>query len=157
MEDARFVRFVDDDQVIYYATYTAFEGHQILPQLLETVDFTSFHVATLSGQAAQHKGMALFPRKIDGKYVALHKLRGPRSHPDTCPNDERVTNRATEKRLQSRRYAQRRLSTSLNKSHPSSVIQVPLEGAHSASAERRHPSRRRLAQIGASALSPGRR
>jgi predicted GH43/DUF377 family glycosyl hydrolase len=71
MEDARFVRFVDDDQVIYYATYTAFDGHQILPQLLETVDFTSFRVATLSGQAAQHKGMALFPRKIDGKYVAL--------------------------------------------------------------------------------------
>lgn len=72
MEDARFVRFVDDDgTVTYYATYTAFDGHQILPQLLETGDFTEFRVATLTGRAAHNKGMAIFPRKIDGRYVAL--------------------------------------------------------------------------------------
>ena len=72
MEDARFVRFVDDDgAVTYYATYTAFDGHQILPQLLETADFTEFRVATLSGRAAHNKGMAIFPRRIDGNYVAL--------------------------------------------------------------------------------------
>jgi predicted GH43/DUF377 family glycosyl hydrolase len=72
MEDARFVRFVDDDgAVTYYATYTAFDGHQILPQLLETVDFTNFRVATLSGRAAHNKGMAIFPRRIDGNFVAL--------------------------------------------------------------------------------------
>jgi predicted GH43/DUF377 family glycosyl hydrolase len=71
MEDARFVRFVDGDDVTYYATYTAFDGHQILPQLLETEDFVSFRVATLSGQAAHNKGIALFPRKIRGRYVAL--------------------------------------------------------------------------------------
>ena len=72
MEDARFVRFVADDGAItYYATYTAFDGHQILPQLIETVDFTHFRVATLSGRAAHNKGMAIFPRMIDGKYVAL--------------------------------------------------------------------------------------
>jgi predicted GH43/DUF377 family glycosyl hydrolase len=72
MEDARFVRFVHDDgDVIYYGTYTAFDGHQILPQLLETTDFTSFRVTTLSGRSAHNKGMALFPRMIDGEYVAL--------------------------------------------------------------------------------------
>ena len=72
MEDARFVRFVDDDgAVTYFATYTAFDGHQILPQLLETADFTEFRVATLSGRAAHNKGMAIFPRRIDGDYVAL--------------------------------------------------------------------------------------
>lgn len=72
MEDARFVRFVDDDgTVTYYATYTAFDGHQILPQLLETANFTDFRVATLSGRAAHNKGMAIFPRRIDGNYVAL--------------------------------------------------------------------------------------
>jgi predicted GH43/DUF377 family glycosyl hydrolase len=72
MEDARFVRFVDDDGAItYFATYTAFDGHQILPQLLETADFVSFRVTTMSGHAAHNKGIALFPRKIDGRYVAL--------------------------------------------------------------------------------------
>jgi len=72
MEDARFVRFVDDDGTItYYATYTAFDGHQILPQLIETADFADFRIATLSGHAAQNKGIAIFPRRIDGEYVAL--------------------------------------------------------------------------------------
>ena len=74
MEDARFVRFVDDDgSVIYYATYTAFDGFEILPQLIETEDFLSFRIATLNGAAAQNKGMALFPRRIDGKYVMLSR------------------------------------------------------------------------------------
>ena len=72
MEDARFVRFADDDgTVTYFATYTAFDGHQILPQLVETADFTEFRVATLSGHAAHNKGIAIFPRRIDGNYVAL--------------------------------------------------------------------------------------
>ena len=72
MEDARFVRFVDEDATVtYYATYTAYDGHQILPQLLETDDFTDFRVATLSGPAAHNKGMAIFPRRIDGEFVAL--------------------------------------------------------------------------------------
>jgi predicted GH43/DUF377 family glycosyl hydrolase len=72
MEDARFVRFVDDDgAVTYYATYTAFDGQKILPQLLQTDDFAEFRVTTLSGQAAHNKGIALFPRRIGGRYVAL--------------------------------------------------------------------------------------
>ena len=72
MEDARLVRFVHDDgRVVYYATYTAFDGHQILPQLIETTDFASFRIATLRGECAQNKGIALFPRKLDGQFVAL--------------------------------------------------------------------------------------
>lgn len=74
MEDARFVRFVAPDGAVrYYATYTAYDGFQILPQLIETEDFVSFTVSTLNGSAAQNKGMALFPRMIDGKYVMLSR------------------------------------------------------------------------------------
>ena len=62
MEDARFVRFVGDDgAVTYFATYTAFDGHQILPQLLETTDFAEFRVTTMSGQAAQQQGHRHLP------------------------------------------------------------------------------------------------
>ena len=72
IEDARFVRFVEDDgSVIYYATYTAYNGRVILPQLIETEDFLNFRVLTLNGRAVQNKGMALFPRRIDGRYVML--------------------------------------------------------------------------------------
>jgi predicted GH43/DUF377 family glycosyl hydrolase len=74
MEDARFVRFHDDDgTVTYYATYTAFDGYEIVPQLIQTDDFVSFRIATLNGPAAQNKGMALFPRRIGGKYVMLSR------------------------------------------------------------------------------------
>jgi predicted GH43/DUF377 family glycosyl hydrolase len=74
MEDARFVRFTEDDgTVVYYATYTAFDGIQILPQLMETPDFVSFRINTLNGSAAQNKGIALFPRKLDGRYAALSR------------------------------------------------------------------------------------
>lgn len=75
MEDARFVRFTDEDgSVIYYATYTAYDGYQILPQLIETVDFCTFQIATLNGTSARNKGIALFPRKLKGKYAALGRL-----------------------------------------------------------------------------------
>jgi len=74
IEDARFVRFVEDDQtVMYYATYTAYNGHTILPQLIETEDFLHFRISTLNGSAVQNKGMALFPRRIDGRYAMLSR------------------------------------------------------------------------------------
>jgi predicted GH43/DUF377 family glycosyl hydrolase len=74
MEDARFVRFVHENgRVTYYATYTAYDGSQILPQLIETSDFVSFRISTLGGSAARNKGIALFPRKIAGKYAALSR------------------------------------------------------------------------------------
>ena len=74
IEDARFVRFQNDDgSFTYYATYTAYDGKIILPQLLETPDFVHFKFRTLNGPAVQNKGMALFPRKINGKYFMLSR------------------------------------------------------------------------------------
>ena len=74
MEDARFVRFVEDDgSVMYYATYTAYNGRAILPQLLETADFLHFRALTLNGRAVQNKGMALFPRRIDGRFAMISR------------------------------------------------------------------------------------
>jgi predicted GH43/DUF377 family glycosyl hydrolase len=74
IEDARFVRFVEeDDSVTYYATYTAYDGRLILPQLIETSDFLRFRIRTLAGPAIQNKGMALFPRKIAGRYAMLSR------------------------------------------------------------------------------------
>jgi predicted GH43/DUF377 family glycosyl hydrolase len=74
MEDARFVQFVEPDgSERYYATYTAYDGFQILPQLIETEDFVSFTISTLNGTAAQNKGMALFPRKVGGRYLMLSR------------------------------------------------------------------------------------
>jgi len=74
MEDARFVRFVEDDgSDRYYATYTAFDGQKILPQLIETADFVEFRVLTLNGALAHNKGMALFPRRIRGRFAMLSR------------------------------------------------------------------------------------
>lgn len=77
IEDARFVRFVDDDgSVTYYATYTAYDGHNILPQIIETKDFNTFKIITLEGKFSKNKGMALFPRKINGKYMMISRVDG---------------------------------------------------------------------------------
>lgn len=74
MEDARFVRFTDDDgEVVYYATYTAYDGSSVAQHLLETTDFRSFSASPMAGDAATGKGLALFPRKVDGRYAALSR------------------------------------------------------------------------------------
>jgi predicted GH43/DUF377 family glycosyl hydrolase len=74
MEDARFVRFVDDDgNATFYATYTAFDGITISQHMLQTNDFVTFDVSPMAGAAAQGKGLALFPRKVGGRYVALSR------------------------------------------------------------------------------------
>jgi predicted GH43/DUF377 family glycosyl hydrolase len=87
MEDARFVRFIDaDGSAKYYATYTAYDGFEIVPQLIETDDFVTFRIATLNGIAAQNKGMALFPRQIDGKYVMLSRKDRENLHLATSTN-----------------------------------------------------------------------
>jgi len=81
IEDARFVQFFDDKQeVTYYATYTAYNGTAILPQLIETKDFIKFNILTLNGKAVQNKGMALFPRKIGNRYVMLSRQDGENNH-----------------------------------------------------------------------------
>lgn len=77
IEDARFVRFTDDDKSEkIFATYTAYNGHAILPKLISTDDFYSFRVMPLYGAGAQNKNLALFPRKIKGKYAMLSRIDG---------------------------------------------------------------------------------
>ena len=72
IEDARFVEFNDDDgRKTFYATYTAYSGRAIRSELLETTDFRTFRLTPLGGSAARNKGMALFPRKIDGRYAMI--------------------------------------------------------------------------------------
>jgi predicted GH43/DUF377 family glycosyl hydrolase len=73
MEDARFVRFTDGEDLTYYATYTAFDGSGVASHLLETTDFRTFAVSPLAGPATQNKGMALFPRRIGSRYAALSR------------------------------------------------------------------------------------
>lgn len=77
IEDARFVRFMDDDKTEkILATYTAYNGHTILPKLLSTDNFYTFRVMPLHGNGAQNKNLAVFPRKIKGKYAMLARLDG---------------------------------------------------------------------------------
>ncbi|QDV24933.1 glycoside hydrolase family 130 protein [Aureliella helgolandensis] len=77
IEDARFVQFQESDgSSTYYATYSAYDGKMVLPQLLETPDFLRFKMHTLNGPAVSNKGMALFPRKINGHYVMLGRQDG---------------------------------------------------------------------------------
>ena len=77
IEDARFVKFMDENnETIYYATYTAYDGSRILPKMISTKDFYHFKIIPVHGEIAQNKGMALFPRKINGKYVMLCRLDG---------------------------------------------------------------------------------
>ncbi len=74
IEDARFVYFTDEKgRKRYYATYTAYDGFNILPQLIETKNFYRFRVSTLLGKGSQNKGMALFPEKINGKYAMISR------------------------------------------------------------------------------------
>jgi len=77
IEDARFALFdYGDGNKRYYATYTAYDGKAILPQLMETEDFEHFKLITLNGNAAANKGMALFPRKIKGRYAMISRQDG---------------------------------------------------------------------------------
>jgi predicted GH43/DUF377 family glycosyl hydrolase len=77
IEDARFVPFIDDrGSVTFYATYTAYDGHAVIPMLLATEDFITFTMRKLWGSAAQGKGMALFPEKLNGRYVMVSRQDG---------------------------------------------------------------------------------
>lgn len=77
IEDARFVRFTHPDgRVTYYATCTAYNGFRVLPQLIETTDFRRFNMLTLNGRCVQNKGMALFPRKVGGRFLMAARLDG---------------------------------------------------------------------------------
>lgn len=81
IEDMRLVRFADDDgNITYYGTYTAFSGQAIRQEILRTTDFSTFELLPLRGDAANGKGMALFPRRIDGRYAML----GRQDHESIC-------------------------------------------------------------------------
>jgi predicted GH43/DUF377 family glycosyl hydrolase len=81
IEDARFVRFRHDDgSHTWFATYTAYDGRTTSPQLLETPDFLDFRFRTLGGAAVQNKGMALFPRKIAGRFAMLSRQDNENIH-----------------------------------------------------------------------------
>ncbi|NLX13154.1 MAG: glycosidase [Phycisphaerales bacterium] len=77
IEDMRLVRFQDDDgTVVYYGTYTAYNGFTILPQLMEARDFCAIRIMTLNGKYAQNKGHALFPRRVGGWYMMSSRVDG---------------------------------------------------------------------------------
>lgn len=77
IEDARFVRFEEDNgEIIYYATYTAYDGFTILPKLLETRDFYHFLNLPLHGECIKDKNFALFPKRINGHYTMLSRIDG---------------------------------------------------------------------------------
>ena len=73
MEDARFVRFDDAGEIRYLATYAAYDGSNVTQQLLETSDFATFTSTPLTGVAARNKGLAIFPRRVDGVFAALSR------------------------------------------------------------------------------------
>jgi predicted GH43/DUF377 family glycosyl hydrolase len=74
IEDARFVRFrKDNGEHVYFATFTAYDGRVIMPELLETSDFLRFRFISLNGPEAENKGMALFPRKVNGSYAMISR------------------------------------------------------------------------------------
>lgn len=77
IEDARFVRFEDGT---YYGTYTAYDGRQIAPEMVATADFRSYRFLPLQGSALRNKGLALFPRKVNGRYTMLGRQDGENNY-----------------------------------------------------------------------------
>jgi len=73
-EDVRFVQFTGDGETEYRATYTAYDGRHIAGRLLRTTDFQHFEVTPLRGSSADNKGMALFPRRVAGRQLALSRF-----------------------------------------------------------------------------------
>ncbi|GGZ33309.1 glycosidase [Echinicola pacifica] len=102
IEDARFVRFAEDDQSTkIYATYTAYNGHTILPKLISTEDFYTFRIMPLHGNGAQGKNLALFPQKIKGKYAMLSRIDGVNNY---LMYSDRVTLWNNPQRIQEPKY-----------------------------------------------------
>lgn len=80
LEDARFVPFIENGETTYYATYTAYSGRAIRSELLTTTDFLSFRLTPMKGNAASNKGMALFPRKVNGRYAMIGRQDNENLH-----------------------------------------------------------------------------
>jgi predicted GH43/DUF377 family glycosyl hydrolase len=81
IEDLRMVRFTEDDgTVTYFGTYSAYNGVRVLPMLMDWNTPRSIHIHTLNGACARNKGMALFPRRINGHYAMCGRLDGQNLH-----------------------------------------------------------------------------
>lgn len=103
IEDARFVKFTDDDgDITYYATYTAYDGIDVMPKLISTKDFYNFKMLPINGELAKNKGLALFPRKIGGKYVMLCRMDGVNNY---IAYSDSINNWHEAKLLQQPKYA----------------------------------------------------
>ena len=76
LEDLRLVRMQGDDEGLYFGTYTAFSGTSIASEVMMTRDFRTFELRPIKGPAARNKGMAPFPRKIDGAYAMIGRQDG---------------------------------------------------------------------------------
>jgi len=76
MEDVRLVKFEDGGRIKYYGTYTAYDGKHIQTKMIETNDFNIFKIRTLYGSGIHDKGMALFPEKVNGKFVMISRQGG---------------------------------------------------------------------------------
>jgi predicted GH43/DUF377 family glycosyl hydrolase len=76
MEDLRMVKYTDGGVTKYLGTYTAYNGRVIQSKMLETTDFRHFQIRNLKGSQVDNKGMAFFPRKVDGKYSMLSRQGG---------------------------------------------------------------------------------
>ena len=94
IEDARFVKLTVDDEERDVASYTAFDGHGVTQQLLETTDFLTFTSTPLSGVAASNKGLAFFPRPIGERFAALSR-HDRESNSLAFSSDLRIWNEAT--------------------------------------------------------------
>jgi predicted GH43/DUF377 family glycosyl hydrolase len=76
MEDVRLVKFRDEKGERFYGTYTAYDGRNIQSRVLETEDFRSFRIHSLTGASASDKGMGIFPEKINGRYAIISRQGG---------------------------------------------------------------------------------
>lgn len=93
MEDARFTHFTEDDgSSTYFGTYTAYNGAQVKPHLIQTNDFRTFDITRLIGSAAKNKGMALFPRRVNGQYLALSRWDRENISVATSPDSRKWSN-----------------------------------------------------------------
>ena len=76
MEDPRFVRFFDESGPVYRATYTAYDGRHIATRALASGDLRRFEITPMRGPGARNKGVALFPRTVGGRHLALCRTDG---------------------------------------------------------------------------------
>jgi predicted GH43/DUF377 family glycosyl hydrolase len=77
LEDLRLVEFQrDSGKSEWIGTYTAYSGRDIRSELLRTRDFRDFTLTPIKGGAGRNKGMALFPRKIDGQFLMIGRQDG---------------------------------------------------------------------------------